>query len=114
MLVILDTNFIVYCIAHKIDIQSSISDALDTNFQLAIVDATIDELTKLGNKIALKIAKNFIEIKTKKDKIVDDLILDLVDKKTIVATNDLELRKKLKTKRIRTLVVRQKKYVKEI
>lgn len=114
MLVVLDTNFIMYCVAHKIDIQSSISDALDTNFELAIIDATIDELTKLSDKIALKIAKNFIEIKTKKDKIVDDLILDIVDKKTIVATNDLGLRKKLKSKGIRILVVRQKKYIKEI
>ena len=114
MLVILDTNFIVYCIANKIDIQSSINDALDTNFDLAIIDATIDELAKLGDKIALKIVKNFIEIKTKKDKIVDALILNIVDKNTIVATNDLELRKKLKAKGIKTLVVRQKKYIKEI
>jgi len=114
MLIILDTNFIIYCIAHKIDIQSSINDAIDINFKLAIVDSTLDELTKLGDKLALKISKTFLEIKTKKDKIVDDLILDLVDKNTMVATNDLEFRKKLKAKGIRTLVVRQKKYIKEI
>ena len=114
MLVILDTNFIIYCVTNKIDLQSSIKHALDINFELAIVDSTLDELSKLGNNLALKIAKNFKIIKTKKDKIVDDLILDLVDKNTIVATNDLDFRKKLKKKGIKTLVVRQKKYIKEI
>ena len=114
MLIILDTNFIIYCINNRIDIKNSIKQALDTNFELAIIDKTIDELENLNNKIALKLIKDFKIIKTKKDKIVDNLILDLADKNTIVATMDLNLRKKLKEKNIKVLVIRQKKYIQEI
>lgn len=96
------------------DIENSIKQALDIRFELAIIDKTIDELNKLNNQIALQIVKKFKVIKTDKNKIVDDLILEIANNNTMIATNDLNLRKRLKEKNIKILVVRQKKYIQEI
>ena len=66
--------------------------------------------TKLAKAI-LK-ANKIPEIKTKKNKIVDDLILDTVDKDNfVVATMDAELKRKLKKLGIPRVVIRQKKYL---
>ena len=56
--------------------------------------------------------KKFKVFKTKKDKIVDELILDKVKKKDMVATQDKELKRRLKEKSIKVLTIRQKRYVK--
>ncbi|MCD4759667.1 hypothetical protein K8R33_02175, partial [archaeon] len=87
------------------------------NEKLVVFDKTIDELNKINNpnsKAAIMLieVKKFKVFKTKKDKIVDELILDKVKKKDMVATQDKELKRRLKEKSIKVLTIRQKRYVK--
>jgi rRNA-processing protein FCF1 len=108
MKTILDTDFLVNVIKYRIDIEEIKSPC--------IIDKTIDELEKVNNlnaKAAIKLIKlkKFKIIKTKKDKIVDDLILEKATKEDIVATQDKKLKKRLKEKQIKVITVRQKKYI---
>jgi rRNA-processing protein FCF1 len=87
------------------------------------VDRTIDELKgieasgkgrdSLAAKLALQLLKHHMvmQLKTKNGKSVDDLIVDLADKDTIVATQDAELKRRVKKKKAKLIVMRQKKYL---
>ena len=124
--VILDTDFLIHCASFKIDYVEELKRILDVSHKLFIIDKTIDELdsiiekkkgrTKATVKLAKAIlkAKKIPKIKTKKDKIVDELILEKIKKDFIVATMDAELKRKLKKKGIPVVVIRQKKYLKLI
>jgi len=101
----------------KIDIISEINRICNFKYELKIIDKTLDELENLNKKearAAIKLIKirEIKEIKTKKNKIVDDLILGLTDKNIVVATQDKELKRRLKEKNIPLIVLRQKKYLK--
>lgn len=122
--IILDTDFLIHCASSKVDYVEELKRILDCNYKVYIIDKTIDELdniieTKKGKaKTDTKLAKAILkankipEIKTKKNKIVDDLILDTVDKDNfVVATMDAELKRKLKKLGIPRVVIRQKKYL---
>ncbi len=110
MKTILDTDFLINVIKNKVNIEEITNPC--------IIDKTIEELESIRNsnaKAALKLIeiKKFKVIKTKKDKIVDDLILEEATKEDIVATQDKKLKKQLKEKQIKTITVRQKKYISE-
>ncbi len=122
--IILDTDFLIHCATAKIDYVEELKRILDFNYKVYIIDKTLDELdniieTKKGKaKTDTKLAKAILkankipEIKTKKNKIVDDLILEIVDKDNfIVATMDAELKRKLKKLGVSIVVIRQKKYL---
>lgn len=121
--VILDTDFLVHCASHKVDYEEELRRILDFAHEIFIIDKTIDELdniisTQTGKaKSDAKLAKAILEnksiplIKTKKDKIVDDLILETADKDTIVATTDAELKQRLKEKSIPIVIIRQKSHL---
>ena len=70
----------------------------------------------MKNKLAAKIALQLIKqkhvrvIKTKEGK-VDDLILDLLDEGSILATQDAELRRKAHSKGAQLIVLRSKKHL---
>ena len=109
MKTILDTDFLVNVIKYRINIEEIKNPS--------IIDKTIDELKKINNlnsKTAIKLIKlkKFKIIKTKKDKIVDDLILEKVSKEDIVATQDKKLKRLLKEKQIKVITIRRKKYIK--
>jgi rRNA-processing protein FCF1 len=120
--IILDTNFLLIPIQFKLDIFSEIDRICLFKYKLYIIDKTIDELKeiiknqkgkhKLAAKIALQLIKkkNINKIKTKQGK-VDDLILDSLDKDTILATQDELLRKKALKKGTKLIVLRAKKYL---
>tara|TARA_Y100000310_G_C20669441_1_gene809412 strand:- start:877 stop:1221 length:345 start_codon:yes stop_codon:yes gene_type:complete len=105
----------------KIDIFEEINNTLLENIEFYIIDKTKDELEKLINtsklsdsqaaKFALKVLekKPIKVIKTTKNKLVDDLILE--QNGYIVATVDKELKQKLKKKKIQILTIKQKKYI---
>jgi len=108
MKTILDTDFLINVIKNKVNIEEIRNPA--------IIDKTIDELKKVDNpnsKLATKLIKlkKFKVIKTKKDKIVDDLILEKASKEDIVATQDKKLKQRLKDKQIKVITIRQKKYL---
>jgi|SRR3989344_1121313 len=110
--VILDTDFLLTSLSFGVDLISEIDRICDFPYEICIIDKTVDELKnkKLG-KLALQIIKGFNIIETKKDKDVDELIFKLEKDNIIVATQDKELKKKLKREKIPVITIRQKKYL---
>lgn len=108
--VILDTNFIIYCVQNKVDFFEELKRICDFKFELYIIDKTLDELDKLKQgKLAKIMLKKFKVKKIKSNKkSVDDKIIELCSDDVIVATHDKELIKKLSCKIVK---VRQKKYL---
>ncbi len=105
--VILDTNFLLTAIKFKIDIFSQLQE-----YDVYILDKTLDELkNKKNEKLAKELLKkyNVKIIKTMSNKNVDDLLLEFND--YIIATQDKELKEKLKKAKISTISLRQKKYL---
>jgi hypothetical protein len=121
--VILDTNFLVDCLAWKVDFFTELDRILPFAYELKVVDKTLDEFDKIiaiardDSKIGAKLAKQLIAkkrigvISTARKGYVDALILRLADKDTVVATQDRELKRKLKAKGIPVIIIRQKKYL---
>ena len=123
--VLLDTNFLLIPAQFRVDIISEIDRICVFRYNLAVLDRTIDELKaimdeqkgkhKAAAKLGLDILKkNKIKIlKTKeKTKHVDDIIVKIADKdKTLVATLDLGLKKRLARKGIPLIILRQKRYL---
>lgn len=109
--IVFDTSFLLTAIKFKIDIFNELRRICDFKFRLAIIDKTLDELkNKKEEKLILNLIKNINIIKTKKNKNVDNLILNL-DKDYIIATQDKELKDKLKEQKKGIITIRQKKYL---
>ena len=106
--ILLDTSFLITAAKNKIDYVEELK-----GYQLYALDKVITELEKLKKgKLALIILKKkkIKILKTNSKKSVDDL---LVEKKPYaVATQDKELKKRLKNRKIFT--IRQKKYIKNV
>ena len=121
---ILDTNFLLIPARFKVDIFSEIGKIASFQYKLFIIDKTIDELNKIVESKSVKVrdreyakiglqlikAKNVGKIKSD-GKYVDDIIVEISDKDTIVATSDKELRKRLRKKRIKMIVLKKKQYL---
>ena len=45
--IILDTNFLIYCVKYKIDFFSEIDRICNFNYKLSVLSSTIDELNSL-------------------------------------------------------------------
>jgi len=116
-LILLDTNFLIDVIRFKIDL-----DELDklflTPFELFTLDSVLRELEKISKTKSQesKYAKVALELlKIKKIKILkvketaDKAILSLANENIVVATNDMELRKKLKVLGTKTIYLKSKK-----
>ena len=115
MLIILDTNFLIYMAKEKIDYVDELSTLLNEDYQIVVPKQVINELTslkndtkkkvsgkdKLASDLALKILKankiKTIETKRSRNISVDQSIINLAkkDKKNIVCTLDKEMRKTL-------------------
>ena len=119
--IILDTNFLLIPAQFKVDIFSEIHRISVFKYDICILDKTVDELNKIideqkgKNKSAAKLALDLIKVKKLKiikteEGGVDDLLLG--QKEAIIATSDKELIKKLKSKGIKIIRLRQKQYLK--
>ena len=120
--IILDTNFLLIPIQFRVDIFSEFNRICNFNYTLFIFEQTINELKKIiefqsgKDKRAAQFALKLIKLKNigviKADgNDVDDLILDNLDKNTIIATQDAILKKKLLQKGVSVIILRQKKYL---
>lgn len=117
--IILDTNFLISLFKFKIE--PDIEEIIYEPYTLVTVKPVINELEKIANskrkdsknaKIALSFIKNRkINVLDSPEKSADKAILSLLDKNTIVATNDIKLRKKLKKLEIKTIYLRAKKHL---
>ena len=110
MKIILDTNFLIYCVKEKFDYVEKISGLINESYELVVPLRVIEELERLKIKadkgkdkdaadLALKILnmniknKEVKKIETK-GKSVDESIISLAgeDNKNIVCTLDREMR----------------------
>ena len=88
----------------KIDLKSELDRIMLSGYRLYIVDKTIDELTKLSvknmyAKMGLQLVKD-IEIIDTEEGYVDDWLVKLQDENTIIATDDKDLKRRLKCQKV--------------
>lgn len=118
--IILDTNILMAVGQFRVDIFSEIRRICDFSYKVYVVDKSIDELKRLAEgtsknaraaRLGLQLmkAKKVGVIRTKKDRHVDDLIVAIVRKGDIVATQDIDLKKRVKEKGALVITMRQKK-----
>ena len=114
--IILDTNILMAIPQFKIDIFTELERLCDFPYQITILDRTIDELEsiKANHKLAASIALQLIKKKnidittTSQKKLVDDILVDFSHQGSIIATQDMALKRKLKKPYI---TLRKKKYL---
>jgi hypothetical protein len=124
--IILDTNFLLIPAQFGLDIFTELQKTCSFTYKLYIMDKSLSEIgniirdqkgaQKKAAELSLKLVKNFINnnkinIIPAKTGYIDREILDISDKDTLVATQDVVLRRKLKEKGVRTIMMRQKKYL---
>ena len=124
MKIILDTNILLYSAKQKVDLVTLLKEKYG-NISIVVPDLVRKELAKLTksakkgeDKRAAKLALQIVEFsKLKKEKIskpVDYGIVELARfEKSIVGTNDSELRKLLKENNIRVVYLKQHKLIAE-
>jgi len=116
--IILDTNFLLAIGQFNVDIFSELERICDFPYTVNVLDKTIDELNKIIKtpgkknkaeaKLALAIIKDRVKVLKSEGSFVDDILVSLADKNTIIATQDKELKKRIKT---RIITMKQKKYL---
>ena len=111
-IIVMDTDFLLRCAAEKIDIKREIQRICDYPHTLAIVDKTEQEIK---GKPKEKMVMSMLELLQPKriesiNKDVDDSILK-TKKEWWVATQDKELKRKLKKLGRTIITIRQKKYL---
>ena len=117
--IILDTNFILIPFMFNIDIFEQIKQ-LPFNSEIYYLDLSIKELENIKEKekkytkpaLELLKTKQVKLLKTEKHKKVDDLLVELGQNDYIIATQDKDLKRRLKFKKIPLVYLRQKKYLK--
>ena len=124
-LFLLDTNFLLIPAQFGIDIFTEIDRIVSMKFELVIFQGIIDELKELAKEsmkkqketqIALELAKRCKLIELNNYNIVtqevDEIIFQLaVENDWIVATNDRQLRKRLRDHKISVITLRKKNYL---
>lgn len=120
--IILDTNFLLTPGRFKVDIFSELERIMNEPYEIYIFDRSLEELEKIKkngsgkDKQAVEIAIKLLNTKALKtiscSRYVDDAILEFAEPNTLVATQDLELKKKLRKKGISVISLKQKKILK--
>ncbi|ABR56293.1 Nucleotide binding protein PINc [Methanococcus aeolicus Nankai-3] len=124
--VIFDTNFLIYAIKHKINIDYELNRVLTTNYEIIILKCIVEELEKLKTQlkgkekfsinILLSLIKKYNEEEYSNGKYADDIIVNYVEEqkeknnKIVVCTNDKELKNKLGNLGAPIIIVKQKNY----
>lgn len=139
--ILLDTNFLLLPGQFMIDIFTSIEELMNEPYVLVVLDKTMNELEKLGQgkskesreaQLALALVmsrratnptlwdKLFGLVPSERVKLqivragagyVDDAIVKLGDKDTIVATQDAVLKQRLRKKKIAVITMKGKKKI---
>jgi len=120
--IIIDTNFLMIPYKFIVDIFSEFNRVCNFNYKLFIFEQSIKELENIiekqsgKNKKAAQFALKLIKLKNidvlkSEQKDVDSLILDSLSKDTIIATQDILLKKELLKKGASVIILRQKKYL---
>ena len=121
--ILLDTNFLLNMLRYKVDF--SIFDNLEEKVDLFISSETLRELKSVANRktkegrlalMALKLIESQkIKVVQSLKKVVDEDLLALAKKEGfIVATNDKDLKEKLKKENVRIAYLRNKEKIEVI
>ena len=122
--IIIDTNFLLMPYQFKVDIFSEINRLMMESYKLCIINTTITELKKIietqkgkhrrAAMLGLMILsqKNIAKIKAKKPKVDDSILAEAgKNKDCIVATQDAELKKRLRKKGVPLIVLKSKSHL---
>ncbi|MBI3031923.1 hypothetical protein HYY69_00470 [Candidatus Woesearchaeota archaeon] len=116
--ILLDTNFLLIPGSLGVDIFRELENTCNFNYELYVLDKSLEELKKIveqqtgKDKQAAQLALKLVQAKKIKiltipsQDYVDDILVHLKDE-YIIATQDKDLKRKLKN----VLVLRQKKYI---
>ncbi|MEK6852620.1 MAG: PIN domain-containing protein [Nanoarchaeota archaeon] len=120
MLIVLDTNFLIYAVRYKIDIKSELERIANFTYEVVVPSQVFKELQWISKRkikakgkdreaaaVALLLIKDFKIIETHAES-VDNACLELAEGNCL-ATLDADLRKRFKKGKI--LVIKQKKYL---
>ena len=117
MRIILDTNFLIDLSRYKIDLENI--NMFTGKKEIITLDLVVKELNTIAisrkrdskyAKLGLKLINlHKIKILPSSEKNVDKALINLGNKNTIIATNDAELRKKLRSIGVKTIYLRAKK-----
>ena len=116
--VVVDTNFMLIPFQFGVDIKAELDRILDFNYELCTLDGVLRELESISKekskngrdaRVSLEMAKDLNIIPVNGD--VDDALLMLASKDTIICTNDKILKDKIKRKGAPLIYLRQKKYL---
>lgn len=119
--IIIDTNFLFIPSKFQLDIFEELNRLLLQNLEPALLSPTYQELQKLAKSSSVKLSKQarlglklaekcqIVEVERKGNEPNDDLILRMAREwKCPVATNDKELRKRLRSVSVPVVFLRQK------
>lgn len=118
--ILVDTNILMSIGQFKLDIFSELEKVCDFRYKIKILNGTITELNKiiqeqkgkhqLNAKLALDIInKKKIEILDSGDEQVDDLLVKLAEQGAIIATQDKDLKIRIKAVGGKLIVIRAQK-----
>ena len=121
MKVVLDSNFLFVPSQFRMDVFEELSRLLNQNYYPVILSPTHEELMRLSEKgsprmrqralMALKIAEKCqtVQVEQRASESHDDVIVRVArDLKCLVATNDRELRERLRNINIPVIYLREK------
>ena len=120
--IILDTNFLMIPLEFRVDIFSEIDRICHFNYKLFVYGQSVSELKNImqkqasAHKKAAQFGLKLIKLKNiamidSEQKDVDTLILENLDKDTIVATQDIALKKEVLEKGSCVIILRKKKHL---
>lgn len=119
--IIIDSNFLFVPAQLKLDIFEGLMNLLNQNYESIVLSTTIDELRSIVERgapklrkqaeMALKLAEkcSLVSVDRKTGETNDEVIVRVAkQRKWLVATNDSELRKRLRNISVPVVYVRQK------
>jgi len=122
--VVVDSNFLFIPAQFHIDIFEGLTKLLNQRFEAVLLSTTYNELLKMAEKgspsrrkqasVALKLAEKcrVVDVAKNREETNDDVILRIAALwKSPVATNDRELRKKLRNRSIPVIYLRGKSHL---
>ena len=120
MKVILDTNFVIDLIRFKTNLEN-MDSSFDENLEIHVIERTVEELQRIASeetdegkfaRLAIEIIKRKgIKMLKTDEKNTDDALLDKAKEGYVIATNDVELRERIKKEGMRTIYLRGKKEI---
>jgi rRNA-processing protein FCF1 len=112
--ILLDTNILLSIFELKLDILDLIDKEFGVGkyFTVSLVKNELKKLPQKEAKMALKILEKVPIVEYDSDKHTDDALIDYcVENGCILATQDMELKRKAKHKHLKILAIRQQKYL---